>query len=96
MSGLPGTEFLADKVSAIWFVVSRWIWDADMPGALVADEIVLRNPFTLVVAAMICKLVTEKVLTELPLSTLWRHTSKEWVSLAHNDFPGIVCEDWDW
>jgi len=36
--GLPGTKFLAHQVWAIWFIVSRWVSDADMPGALVADE----------------------------------------------------------
>jgi len=36
--GLPGTKFLAHQVWAIWFIVRRWVWDADMPGALVADE----------------------------------------------------------
>jgi len=37
--GLPGTKFLAHQVWAIWFIVRRWAWDTDMPGALVADEI---------------------------------------------------------
>ena len=36
--GLPGTKFLAHQVWAIWFIVRRWVWDTDMPGALVADE----------------------------------------------------------
>jgi len=22
----------------MWFIVRRWVWDADMPGALVGDE----------------------------------------------------------
>jgi hypothetical protein len=29
--GLPGTKFLAQQVWAIWFIVRRWVWDADMP-----------------------------------------------------------------
>ena len=36
--GLPRTMFLVHQVLAIWFIVSRWVWVADMPGALVADE----------------------------------------------------------
>jgi len=30
--GLPGTKFLAHQVWAIWFIVRRLVWDADMPG----------------------------------------------------------------
>jgi len=68
--GLPGTKFLAHQVWAIWFIVRRWVWDAEMPGALVADEIGLRKTFTSVAAAMICKLLTEKVVMGLTLSSL--------------------------
>ena len=94
--GLPGTMFLAYQVWAIWFIVRRWVWDADMPRALVADEMGLGNTFTLVAAAMICKLLTEKVPMSLPLSILWRNTLEEWVILADNDFPGSVGEEQEW
>ena len=94
--GLPGTKFRAHQVGAIWFIVRRWVWDADMPGALVADEMGLGKTFTSVAAAMLCKLVTEKVVMGLPLSILWRNTLEEWVMLAHNDFPGIVGEEREW
>jgi len=67
---LPGTKFFAHQLWAIWFSVRRWVWDADMPGALVADEMGLGKTFTLVAAAMLCKLVTEKVVMGLPLSIL--------------------------
>jgi hypothetical protein len=59
--GLPGTKFLAHQVSPIWFIVSRWVWDADMPGALVANEMGLGKTLTSVATEMLCKLVTEKV-----------------------------------
>jgi len=52
----------------------RWVWDADMPGALVADEMDLGKFFTSVAAVMLCKLVTEKVLLGLPLPILWGNT----------------------
>jgi hypothetical protein len=94
--GLPGTKFLAHQVWAIWFIVRRWVWEADMPGALVADEMGLGKTFTSVAAAMLCKLVTEKVVMGLPLSILWGNTLEEWVILAHNDFPGIVGEEREW
>jgi len=29
--GLPGTTFFAHQVWAIWFIVRRWVWEADMP-----------------------------------------------------------------
>src|SRR5882757_11103657 len=51
---------------------------------------------TLVAAAMLCKLVTEKVAMGLPLAILWGNTLEEWVILADNDFPGIVSEEWEW
>jgi hypothetical protein len=94
--GLPGTEFLAHQVWAIWFMVRRWVWDDDMPEALVEDEMGLGNTFTSVAAAMLCKLVTEKVVMGLPLSILCGNTLDEWVILAHNDFPGIVGEEREW
>jgi len=75
--GLPGTKFLAHQVWAIWFIVRRWVWEADMPGALVADEMGLGKTFTSVAAAMLCKLVTEKVVMGLPLSILWGNTLEE-------------------
>jgi len=66
------------------------------PEVLVADEMGLGKTFTSVAAAMICKLVPEKVVIGLPLSMLWGNTLKEWVILAHNDFPSIVSEEWEW
>ena len=94
--GLPGAKFLARQVWAIWFIVRRWVWDTDMPGALVADEMGLGKTFTPVAAAMICKLLTEKVVMGLPLSISWGNTLAEWVILADNDFPGIVGEQLEW
>jgi hypothetical protein len=91
--GLPGTKFLAHQVWAIWFIVRRWVWDTDMPGALVADEMGLGKTFTLIAAVMLCKLVTEKVVMGLPLSILWGNTLEVWVILAHNDFPRIAGEE---
>jgi len=94
--GLPGIKFLVHQVWAIWFIVRRWVWDADMPGALVADEMGLEKTFTSVAAAMLSKLFTEKVVMGLPLSILWGNTLEEWVILARNDFPGIVGEEREW
>jgi len=91
--GLPGTKFLVHQVVAIWFNLRRWVWDADMPGALVADEMGIGKTFTSVAAAMLWKLVTEKVVMGLPLSILWGNILEEWVILAHNDFPSIVGEN---
>jgi len=68
--GLPGTLFRAVQVWAIWFIVRSWVWDADMPEALVSDEMGLRKTFTLVAAAMLCNLATEKVVMRLPLTIL--------------------------
>jgi len=94
--GLPGIKFLTHQVWAIRFMVRRWVSDANMPEALVVDEMGLGQTFTLVAVAILCKLVTEKVVTGLPLSIWWGDTLEEWVILAHNNFPGIVGEGREW
>jgi hypothetical protein len=48
-----------------------------MPEALVADELGLGKTFTSFAAAMLCKLVTEKVVMWLPLSIIWGNTIEE-------------------
>jgi len=96
ISGLSGTKFLVHQVWAIWFIMRRWVWDMDMPGALVADEMGLGKTFTSVAAAMLCKLVNEKVVMGLPLSISWGNTLEQWGILAVNDFPGIVGEEREW
>jgi len=90
------TTFLPHQVWAIWFIMTRWGWDADLPGALVADEMGYGKTFARMAAAMPCKLVTENVVMELPLSILWGITLQEYVILAHNNFPGIVSEEREW
>jgi len=75
--GLPGTELLAHQVRAIWFIVRRWVWDEDMPGALVADEMGSEKTITSVEAAMLCKVVTEKVIMGLPQSIVWGNILEE-------------------
>jgi len=67
-----------------------------MLGALVAEEMGLGKTFTLVAAAVLCKLVTEKVVMGLPLPIFWGNTLGEWVILVHNNFPGIVGEEREW
>jgi hypothetical protein len=67
-----------------------------MPDALVADEMDLGKTFTSVATAILCKMVTEKVLIGLPLSTLWGNTVDGWVFMAHNEFPGIVWGEREW
>ena len=67
---LPGTKFLEHQVWAIWFIVRRWVWDGDIPQALVADELGLGKTFTSVAAEMLCKLVTGKVVMGLPVFIL--------------------------
>jgi hypothetical protein len=59
--GLLGTKFLAHQVWAILFIMRGWVCDADMPGALVANEMGLGKTFTSVAAAIICKPLTEKI-----------------------------------
>jgi len=62
----------------------------------VTDEMGLGNTFTSVAAAMICKLLAEKVVMGLPLSILWGNTVAEWVNMVQNDFPGIIGKEREW
>jgi len=56
----------------------------------------LGKTFTSVAAAMLCKLVTEKVEMWLPLCISWGNTLDEWVIVADDDFPSIVSEEQEW
>jgi len=67
-----------------------------MQGQLVADEMGLGKTFTSVAAAMICKLLTEKVVMGLLLSFVWGNTVEECVNMAHNDYPGLIGEEQEW
>jgi hypothetical protein len=89
-------KFLAHQVWAIWFIVRMWVGDTDMQGALVADEIGLGKTCTSVAAAIICKLLTEKVVIGLLLSILWENTHDERLDLGKNDFPGMIGDKWEW
>jgi hypothetical protein len=75
--GLPRTNILARQVSVIWFIVGKLVADADMPGVQVGDKMGLGKTVTSLAAAMLCKLVTEKVVMGLPLSILWGNTLEQ-------------------
>jgi hypothetical protein len=45
--------------------VTKWISDSDMPEALVADEMGHSNTFISVQVALICDLLTEKIVMEM-------------------------------
>jgi len=94
--GLPWPNVLPRQVSAIVFIVRKWVWDSDTPGVLVVDVMGLCKTFTLVVVTMICKLQTEKVVIGLQQLILWRNTLAEWVRMEQNDNPRIICEEWEW
>jgi hypothetical protein len=80
----------------MWYIVRGCIWDADIAGALEADEMGIEKTFTLLAAAMICKLLTEKVVMGLPLLILWGNTLPESVNMVQKDLPGIITEEWEW
>jgi hypothetical protein len=63
--GWPRTMFLAHKVWAIWFIVRTWVKDAYIPGALVADVLGVGKTLASVAMAMLCRLVSEKVVMGL-------------------------------
>jgi len=74
-------------------MVRKWVWDSDIPGGLVVADMDCGKAFTLVAVAMICKLLTEKVVVELPLSILWGKTLDLWVNMVQNDYPRVIGEE---
>jgi len=48
--GLPRMKFRVHQVRILWFIVTRWVLNSDMPGALVADEMGLGKDFYLSVS----------------------------------------------
>jgi hypothetical protein len=51
--GLQGTMFLVDQGLTTWFIVRRWVCDADMAEALVANKMGLGKTFTSVAVVML-------------------------------------------
>jgi hypothetical protein len=94
--GLPGTKTLAQQVWARRRIMTGCVWVADIPGALVADEMSFGKTFTSVAAAMVSKLHTEIVVMGLPLSILWKNTLNEWVNLVQIDFPRNLGDEQEW
>jgi len=57
------------------------------------DEMGLGKTSTSVAAAMICKLLTEKVIMGLQLSIVGGKYREVWVNIAQTDFRGIIGEE---
>jgi len=64
-----------------------------MPGPLVEDEMGLGKTFTSVATALICQMLTEKVVVELPWTILWGNTLQECVNVAQNNTHRINGEE---
>jgi hypothetical protein len=91
--GQSGTKFLVHHIWAIWFIERRWVGDSDMTGTLVADEMGLGKTLTSKAAAMIWKLLIEKLVIGLPQWILWGNTPKEWVNGHTTTFPGLLVKN---
>jgi hypothetical protein len=96
IASLPGTKFLQFVVRVQWSIVRRLVWNSNLQGALVADEVVLRRMFTLWVAAMICQLLDEKIHVGLPLYILCRNPLDKWFNLRLNNYLYIKGTDPEW
>jgi hypothetical protein len=92
--GLPGTKFLVHQVGAICLIIRRWVWEADMSEALVADEMGLATTFTSVAVAMLSKLGTGPVVMRLPLSIVWGNILEEWVVWCTTTFLALSVKNW--
>jgi len=84
------------QVSVLWYVVQRCVWHSDIAEALVVDEMGLGTTFTCMAAAMICILLTEKVVVGLPLSILRGNTLNKWVNIAENSNPSSISTEREW
>ena len=93
ITGVPTTTNLAHQLWAIWFSMRRWVWDSDMPGVLVANEMGNGEIFTLLAAPIIWNLPTEKVVMRWWLSVLWGNTLEEWVNTVQNNYPGSIGKE---
>jgi hypothetical protein len=89
-------KFLVHQVWAVWFILRKWVWDANMPVALVVDEMGLGKTVISVAAAMICKLLTEDVVRGLQLSIGWSNTLAGRVNVLQKDFHRIFGDEWEW
>jgi len=77
-------------------ILRRWVRDLNIPEALVTDKIGHGKTYTLVAAAMISKLLTEKVVVGLALSDVWGITLEQWVKMVQNNYHGCICEESEW
>jgi len=64
-----------------------------MPGVLVADEMGLGKTLTSVAAATLSKLLTAKIVVELPQTILCGNTLGEWVNKVQNNNPGFISKE---
>lgn len=54
-----------------------------------ADAVCLGKMLTSVAVALLCKLLTDNNVMELPLSILWANTLEELMNIVQNDNSGI-------
>ena len=76
----PSVAFLAHQIWAIWFIVRRWVYDVDLPGVLLADEMGHGKTFTVLAAALYVKIVSNELVSnkEYKLPFLFRRTLHLW------------------
>ena len=54
---LPSVSIHAHQIWAIWLLVRYWLFDVNLPGVLLADEMGLRKTFTVLAAALFAKTI---------------------------------------
>jgi len=92
----PGNRFWLHQVWAQSCIVRRWVWDLNMPVALVADEMGLGKKDISVPTGMIRALQTEKVVVGLLLTILEWYTFGKLVKMTQNNYYWISCEVQHW
>jgi hypothetical protein len=90
------TKIQVNQVWATWSIVWRGVWDSDMAGVLVADEMGIGKMITVVALAIICQLLTEEGVVQVRLSILYCNTLDEWLNMAQDNCLGSIGEEREW
>ena len=59
----PSVTFLAQQIWAIWFIIGRWVFDEDLPGVSLGEEMGLGKTFTIFVATVYAQVVSNKLMS---------------------------------
>ena len=94
----PSGSFLIYQIWAIWFIVRCWVFDVGLPGVLLADSMGLGKTFTVLVAALYAKVVSNEIMSnkKYKLPFLFKRTLRQWRQDVEQGFPGLSLVHRGW